>query len=408
MKLAYEAFDRSGHAVCDVMDAASAAEATEALRRQGLFVANVGPAGAEAARSGAPALGRRRRTKLKDLAVFTRQMHVLLSTGTPLAQSLSALERQMKNDGWRAVLARVRAQVEEGIPLSSAMAEHPGYFSPVYRSLIAAGESSGHFAPMLDRLAILVKKQTALRNAVVGAMTYPLLLLVVSAAVLVLMLTVVLPRFAGLFLELDVPLPPTTVALLAVSHAMTSYWWIMLTAIAGVTVAARYWVKTPGGRRAVHTALVRLPAIGVVTRRLVTSRITRLLGVLVDSEIPVLEALDLTKQATGNLLYADLIAHAESAVARGQPISAAFADERLIEPSLYEAMQNGEQSGEIGTLLLTIADFMEQENEVTIRSLVNILEPMILIVLGLVVAFVAISMFMPLFDLTSMASGGGA
>jgi type II secretory pathway component PulF len=167
------------------------------------------------------------------------------------------------------------------------------------------------------------------------------------------------------------------------------------------------WILTPGGRRTWDAVVLALPQFGRMAKSFATARVTRLLGVLIQGKVPLLDALHLTRDATRNSFYVDLIDKAEAAVTKGDAISAAFADERLIAPAVYEAMRNGEKSGQIGPLLLHVSDFLDEENEIIVKSLTSILEPLIMIVLGALVGFVAVSMFTPLFDLTSMAQGGG-
>jgi type II secretory pathway component PulF len=238
-------------------------------------------------------------------------------------------------------------------------------------------------------------------------MIYPCLLVTVSVIVITVLLMLVIPRFAELFATLDVPMPPTTALLIGLSETLRSYWWAVGGISAAVCVAAYLWLKTNAGKRAVDTLVLRLPQIGRIVKSFATARIARLLGVLMDSQLPVLEALRLTRGALANVHYADLIARTEQAVEKGQPISSSFSDTDLISPSVYEATRSGEKSGQIAPLLLNLADFLDEENEIVVRSLVNILEPAVLIVMGVLVAFVALSMFTPLFDVTAMAGGGG-
>jgi type II secretory pathway component PulF len=412
VRLAYVAFDRAGAQVASALDAASEHEARDALRRQGLFVTEIAPiedaADARAARTAArgwsmPA-GRNRR--LRQLTSFTRQLHVLVMSGTPLVQALGALERQAGDADWRDVLVGIRTRVEEGAALSAAMQHYPRYFDPVCRSLIAAGESSGKLEPMLDRLAKLTRKQLHVRNSIRGAMIYPCLLTVVAVAVFVVLMTFVLPRFAEMFQTMGAPLPPTTRFVMAMGEAFRAYWWAVLAAVAGAGVGTALWLNTPGGRRAFDGLILRLPVFGAILCNFATARVARLLGVQLEGKVPLLEALALTRQATGNALFADLVERAEQAATKGQAISASFAESRLMPPTITEAMRSGEATGQMATLLVSIADFLDEENDTTVRSLTTIIEPMILIVMGVCVGFVAVSMFLPMFDLTSMASQG--
>lgn len=406
MKFNYQALNAAGKVVSDVIETADAGEAIEILRRRGMFVTEI----AEASRAqgggggkGRPRIGRGKR--LKCLAMFARQLHVLVATGIPLTQSLEALERQVPPGPWHDVLADVRARVEQGTPLSEAMACHPGYFDTIVRSMVEAGETGGNFADMLDRMAQLTKKQLHVRSSVMGAMVYPCLLILVSINVLCTMLLFVLPRFAELFKTLDSPLPPSTKFLMAVSEVLRGYWWGVLIGLVTVVVGVKVWLGSVGGQRAMATLFIRMPKFGPLVRNFIVARVVRTLGVLLQSKVQLLDALRLTKLGTPNHHYAELLQRAEVAVTRGDPISTAFGRKDLVPANIYEALRNGERTGQVGPLLLNMADFMDEENEVVMKSLTSIIEPLILIVLGVLVGAVALSMFMPLFDLTAAARG---
>jgi type II secretory pathway component PulF len=408
MKLAYKAYDGVGKAVTGIVDAGDLAGASEMLRRKGLFVAEVK---ASIPTEGKKAHVRRRRSskgqRMKDVAWFSRQLYVLVSSGTQLADALHALERQARPGPWRQVMTSLRTRVEEGSSLAAAMEPHGAYFDPIYRNLITAGESSGHLVEMFDRLASLKQKQLKVRNSVVGALIYPCMLTTVGLTIFIMLLLFVIPRFAGLFKTMDVPLPASTAILLHASGVFRGYWWLIALVVGGVVGSLVVSLRTPTGRLLRDTMILRSPYIGGIVKSLSTARIISLLGVLMQARIPVLEALRHVRQSTGNSRYQDLISKAEDSVAKGEAMSAAFDDASLISPSVYEAIRSGEESGEIDRLLLNISGFLDEENEVIVRSLTSIIEPLILIVMGLLVGLISICMFMPLFDLASMTQQGG-
>lgn len=411
MKFRYTAFDRAGKPASGVKEANSQAEATELLRREGLYVATITAdrGGAGGASSGWRPGGRGGRLKL--VATFTRQLAVLVSTGTPVVDALEALERQIADGSFRAAISDLRRRVEEGSTFALAMESHPRYFDAVSRSLVAAGESSGRLDVMLNRLADLTRQQVRVRNTLIGAMVYPCLLMTVAVAVLCLMMLFVLPRFATLFTTLSVPLPPTTRILMAASEFMKDYWYICIGGLGLSIGASVWWLRTPGGVRWLHTIVLRLPQVGRLARSFSTARIARLVGILVESKIQLLEALELTRQACTNVHYIELVGRAQEEVTRGETLSGALTTpDALIHPSVCEAVRNGERTGQIGRVMISMAEFLDEENEVILKSVTSLLEPLILIVLGAVVGLVATSMFMPLFDLTSMAGqpGGAA
>lgn len=405
MRLAYEAYDRGGRLVTGSIDAASTREATERLYADGLYVTRLSGASDEAAPEQGSGLLAGRCGGLKQLVVITRQLSVLASTGTQVVEALAAVERQIPPGSWRRVLGDVRRDVEEGKSLTEALAKHPRHFDPIYRSLIAAGESGGQLPAMLERLAVIKRKQLKIRSAVLGALSYPILLTCLSIVVVVVMLLAVLPRFAGLFEALDAPLPPTTRALISLSESIKTYWWAVTPALLGIVGGAVWFVRSAPGRRWIDNVSISLPVLGPFVKALVTARVARTLGVLLEAKVPLLESLALTRAAAGNTRYVQLLESAEERVTRGEPISAALRDSPLIAPGVTEAVITGERAGRVGEVLISVADYMDEDNEVVIRSMMSLLEPVILVALGGAVGFVAMSLFLPLFDLTSAAGG---
>lgn len=410
MRISYRAFDASGKAVQGAVEAADAQAASEKLRKDGLFVVSVGEQGAERStrRAERPERGIRM-GRVKVIAVFLRQLSVLVSTSTPVVEALRALERQTAEGDWRNVLSDVARRVEEGAQLSEALAAHPGWFDAVTRSLVAAGEQGGRLDKMLERLASLMRQQQKVQSALVGAMVYPAMLICISLAVLSIMVFFVLPRFEGLFKGLGAPLPPTTKILLTFSNGAKDNWMFVVPSLLVIAFTVWWWLRSSTGRLFMHHAIVRLPGVGKITRSFATARIARVLGVLLDGKVAMLEALSLTKSAAVNSLYVALLARAEDAVVRGENVSSALADPTLVAPALCEAIRSGERTGQIAPVLLNVADFLDEDNEVVVKSLTSIIEPTILIVLGVIVGLLALSMFMPLFDLTAAGtSAGGA
>lgn len=403
-KFAYVAYDRSGQRVTGTIEASNAGQATDQVRGKGLY-----PSSVKEVEAAVPRVRhvRRRRGTLKPLAEFLRQLTVLVRTGTPIMQALEALERQASSEEWRRVIEDVRRGVEEGRSLSEAMESHPEVFDPVCRSLVHAGESSGRMDVLLDRLAALVRQQLQIRNAVAGAMVYPLLLVGVAGVVLCVMVLFVIPRFEGLFETLGAPLPPTTRALIALSHGLKDQWWLWLGGAAGLGLGLRAYLGSRAGREALDRLLLGLPTVGRVMRSFAAARLARILGVLVDGKVPLIEALRLTKEAMTSPSFARLIDRAEEYVTRGESISDGMKSGGLMNPAVIEALRNGERTGQIPVVLLNVADYLDEDNAVLVRTLTSVIEPVLLVVLGLTVGLVAFSLFMPLFDLTAAGQGGG-
>lgn len=412
MKLSYSGYSEAGKAVQGVIDASGPDEARSALRRQGIFATEIAAARAQQSSSAHDAPGPQRRgrrrgrgARLKRTASMMKQMSLLVASGTPVVDALAAVERQAQDNAWKRVVGEVRSRVEEGSALSEAMRAAPEEFDPLCSSLVAAGESGASLDDMLARLAQTLEREAQMRSAVIGAMVYPLVLISASTGALITLVLVVLPRFAKLFETLQVPLPLTTKVLMVLSDLLRSWWWLVLLLLASISIAAWFWARSDGGRRRLHTAAVRLPPLGRIVRSFSTARIARLLGILVSSHVPLVDALRLVRQSAWNCRYIDLLAAAEERVTRGEPISDAFSDPSLIEPAIAEVIRTGERSGQLGVVLTNIASFKDQENETIVRSLTSLLEPIILLFMGGIVALVAISMFLPLFDLASSTGG---
>ncbi|MCL4219964.1 MAG: type II secretion system F family protein [Phycisphaerales bacterium] len=403
MKLSFQAYDRAGRTVSGSVEAGSLEEARAKLRQNGMYVTELTTgaiAVASRGRGGLPSLKR-----LKGMSLLARQLSLLISTGTPLVEALGAIERQMRDPRWKAALADIRSRVEDGAPLSEAFAAHPTLFNPVACSLVRAGESSGGLEKMLDRMARLARQQEKVTSAILGSMLYPAVLMVVSVCVLVLMLTFVLPRFTTMFEALDAPLPATTEALLLIGQTMRGYWWAFPPVLIGGGFGAYQLFRSPRGRVWLEHLMLDAPLVGKIVKSLLVARIVRLLGVLLEARVPLLEALQLTEQSVSSSRYALLLSNAGEDVSRGEPLSKVFATEPAIPPAIVESVANGERTGRLGPVLSSLAEFMDEDNETLVKSISSIIEPVILVGLGVVVGFVAISMFLPLFDLTTMTQG---
>lgn len=408
MKFLSKAYDKQGKLHKEIVEGDNEAAVRDQLRKQGLFVTELTK---QRASSQASTQARRSISgggkRLKNVSGFMRQLSLMLSTGTPLMEAMQAVQRQTPPGTFHDVIATMIEKISQGAALSETMAEYPQYFDPVARSLVRAGESGGRLAPMLQRLADLSRQQEKVRSSLLGAMVYPCLLIFVAIAVLGVMVGFVLPRFEGLFQSLNAPLPPTTKIMLGFSELCREYWPALILGIAAIVVCTRMYLITDAGRKLIDRLLLGLPQLGTITRSFATARVARVLGVLLEGKVTLLESLELTRDSVTNSLYRDLIIDAEDAVAHGENISDVFERSGLIVPAVTEALRNGERTGQMAPVLNQMADVLDEDNEVLIKSLTSIIEPVILIVMGIAVGLVAMSLFMPLFDLTSMTQGGG-
>lgn len=405
MKYTYVAFDSAGKRFEDIVDASGEMAARDTLSERGLFVVEmvVGDSIGKAA----PKQAGRKQSKWRCLAEFTRQMAILVSTGTPVVQALGAIERQVTDPRFVEVVGDIRCRVEEGSSLADAIGRHPKYFDAVACSLISAGEASGNLDTMLVRLAAVNRQQEVVRRAVTGALSYPLFLFTIAFAVMIGMLMFVVPRFAVLFDSLDTPLPPSTAVLMKLSDHMRASWWWEFPLVAVGLVGLIVWVFSKSGRRTLDAWSVRMPLFAPLFVSLSMARIARVLGVLIESRVPLLEALTLTQAAMTNCRFKELLVEVEETVTRGGTMSSVVAESDLVSPAFAEAVRSGEESGQVGPVLTKLADYLDEDNAVLVKSITQLLEPVVLIVLGVVVGTVAISMFLPLFDATSAVSPSG-
>ena len=399
----YQCYDKSGAIHEGTVEASTIEEATESLQKKGLYIASIGTDRIKKTKKKSNSGGKKKKISTKLVANFARELGVLVSTGTPLVNAISSIEHQTTNEAWSEVLKRVQNRLEEGDSLAAALNGERQAFDAVFRSLVSAGESSGHLDSMLIRVAVLTRKQAQIRSNLLGAMMYPILLTGVAIIVMGLLIGVVLPRFEGLFETLDTQLPTTTAILMGFSNFIRAYWWGVLPAFSLVVSGFIWWIMYPAGQQILGNIALRTPKLGAIIRSFMTARITRLMGVLLDARVPMLDAISLTRESLGHERYRQLMTNAEQAVTRGEPISAAFGEGGLIIPSACEAIRNGEQTGRLSEVLVHVSDYLDEDNEIIVKSVSSLIEPVIMIVLGVLVGFVAISMFLPLFDLTATA-----
>ena len=410
MKFSYEAYTKTGASKNGTIEAADQREAEDKLRRKDLLVTKIhnqdvsgGKSNSKSNKAAPKKNQKNTQISVKVVSEFARELSVLVSTGTPLVDAIHSLEMQASSEKLQSVLERLRLRLEEGDSLSEAMELQSEVFGPIFCSLSAAGESGGNLDVMLNRVSKLLRQEAKIRANIAGAMMYPILLTAISIVVITVMIGLVLPRFAELFESLDSELPPTTEFLMLISTILRSYWWGIIPGLVTAIGGLIFWIRSDKGRSIVEANLLKVPVLGSTLSSIQTARIFRVLGLLVESKVPILESIELTRRSVSNTLYKDLLTTAEESVTIGEPVSTAFSTGNLIVPSAVEAVRNAEQSGRMGPVMIQLADYLDEENETVIKSISSLIEPIIMIGLGVMVAFIAISMFLPLFDLTASA-----
>ncbi len=408
MPFTYEAVDSSGNEVQSVIDVESADEAMAALHARGLFVTQVAEVQetktARTERRGSPLAGRA--GNARDRMLFTQQMSMMLHAGSQVVPALTAIEAQVDKAGWRKIIHEVCHRVQDGAPLSEAMADYPQVFDETFRAILAAGESTGKTADAFDRLAAMTKTQQEIKVKVVGAMIYPIILILLSIAVVSVLMFYVLPKFDALYATLGTELPGITTFMISVSRVMAEHWPVFAGLAIGVVVAGVLATRLPAVRAVFDRCISSLPLVSSVVHRVILAKIFRVWGTLVRSNVPLLDGLHLCRSSTRNVRFLQMLDNVIESLEQGDTVGETLSREPLVPPTMAAAIATGEQSGQLGQSLLYLADYLDEENGETIGTLTRLVEPFILIVMGAVVGLIAIALFLPLFDLTAAASGG--
>jgi type IV pilus assembly protein PilC len=403
MQFACEAMRPDGTTVLERVEAGDRHQAVENLRQKGLLILRVDEQSSGAQVGSGPARLGRKHIGTRDLILFTRQMKMLLESGTPLVPALEAAEEQTSRPVMRQVLKRVRVRVEEGDSLSAALEPEEKFFDPVFRSMIAAGEATAGLPQTFARLCALAQQQRQTRKLVLGALIYPAILSVMLVAVLAVLLLFVIPRFKVLFASLRSPLPPTTQMLFAASEAIRHGWpfvlGLLLVAGTGLVICAR----TPRTRLWLNELFLRLPLVGGLAGRLVFARVVRIWAAMLRSHVPLLDTIRQSRAAVTSPTFLNLLTKVEDLVASGGRMGQAIASAGLADAVIVSALRTGEENGRLSDAADFVSDWMDEENTATVQHLTRMAEPLLLAVMGLIVGFVAMSLFLPLFDLASAA-----
>ncbi len=403
MILTFDAMDKSGQRLSDSIEASTRHEALERLRQKGLYVTSISESQSRvpSMRPASKAHPQGLRLPQKTLVQITRQLAMLLRSGSELVPALSAIKRQLRHPRCIELLRQLISDLEDGTPLSEALQKHPRTFDPVYCAIVSAGEASGTLTEMFDRLGSIVSKRRVLQRKIAGAMAYPALLIVMCSAITLVILLFVLPRFNVMFTELNVPTPGSTKFLLSISGVLQEYGFVLLGGTIGLAVIAVVALLSAAGRHWIADIQIYVPIIGRLRSRLIQGQVFRTLGTLLESGVGLLESIELAARSTTNARYRKLFASLTQTVTSGGGMAAAFDNSGLVDPSICQAIRTGEECGNLGGSFTFCADTFDETNEEFITTVTRLLEPVILIAMGLVVGTVAVSLFMPLFDMTS-------
>lgn len=416
----YEALNSSGQEVKDELEAPSKEEAVSKVRGLGYFPtkiieksdkkqisakkAGAGPKRRKAAGTGLGWVG------TKQLTTFTRQLSTLQDAGLPILRSIRILEQQQKPGMLRQCLKQINEDVEGGATLSEAMARHPKAFDRLYCNMVAAGEAGGVLDVILQRLADFLEKAQKLRRKIIGAMIYPCVVISIAAAIVTFIMVTVVPKFETIFKDFEATLPGPTVFLINTSSWFangTPPGWVVVV-LSPVLLFAMYKLirQAQMGRLVLDTITLKVPVAGQIAGKSSVARFTRTLGTLISAGVPILEAVNITKETTGNEIYRNMLAKVHDGIREGDTFANPLRASKTVDPIVVNMVDVGEETGELDKMLMKVADNYDEEVDTLVASLVSLLEPIMVVALGLIVGFIVVALFLPLVTLIQSVMNG--
>jgi len=388
----------SGREIRSSVEAATEQAAVAALLNRNMLVVSIQE---KIGRKGKTSGGR---VALMDLVIFTRQLATMIDAGLAMVQSLQALADQTTNKIMRDVIKDVCTRVEGGDSFSEALQKHPKVFSRMYVCMVAAGEKGGLLAEILARLATYLENTNRLRKKIKSAMMYPVVVTIVAICITIFLLVKVVPVFGEIFASFGAELPGPTQGLINISSFVKSYLIFLLVAGGGTVYAWLYFIKTPVGRQFWDARRIKLPIFGVIAHKICLARFTRTLASLIRSGVPILEVLQIVSQTVGNVIMEKAIRAAAVDIERGESISASLGKHPIFPTMIIRMITAGEQTGKIDNMLERVSDFLDEEIETTLSGLTALIEPILIVFLGVVVGGMVICMFLPIFKMPEIVS----
>lgn len=410
----YEAMDNSGLEVKDSIDAGSEAEAQKKIREKGFFVTKITEKNKgkkkDATKTKELKAPRKKKgfsfggVKPKQLCTFTRQLSTLQDAGLPILRSLRILETQAKPGPLKNSLIGVIEDVESGNTLSEAMSKQPKAFDNLYVNMVKAGEAGGALEVILQRLAEFKEKSQSLKRKVQGAMIYPAAVLLVAGVIVGGIMYFIIPKFKTIFEGFDVELPEVTVLLINMSNMVVAYWYLIPTIPIGIVLMIKIIKRNKTGAYIMDRIALKVPLLGAIISKSTVARTSRTLGTLIASGVPILEALAIARDTAGNEVFRKAFEHIQSSIREGETMAVPLKETRITDDMVVNMVDVGEETGALDTMLYKVADVYEEEVTVLVDGLVNLLEPIMTVVLGIIVGFIVIALFLPLVKLLNALS----
>jgi type IV pilus assembly protein PilC len=403
----YRALNSQGQEVKSEIEAGSSDEALNKLRARNLFPTSVKEkAGKRAApKAGAVAAPKQKKTmtiggvKAKHLAQFTRQLSTLINAGLPIVRSLKILRDQLKAGVLKNALIDVHDDVEGGTSLSEAMAKHPKTFDKLYVNMVRAGEAGGILDQILDRLAMFMEKAERLKKRVISALIYPAAVVTVAGIIVLVIIGYIVPQFEKMFEEIGGELPLPTRILVKAGHIVGDFWYLFIFVPVGVFILYRLIVASNAGRYAVDFVKLRLPVFGMIVNKSAVSRFSRTLGTLITSGVPILEALNICKEATPNAVVSRAVSRVHDSIREGESMAGPLAASKVCDSMVVNMIDVGEETGELDKMLLKVADTYDEDVDALVSGMMSLLEPILIVGMGVTVGFIVIALFLPLVEL---------
>lgn len=394
---AYTAIDSNGKVVRSVLEADNEQLVLAKLRDQQLTCTEIKKSNKSA---GARAFGKKK-LKKKSIVVFSRQFATMIDAGIPILRCLDILSTQCKDPALKEALDQVTADVKGGLSLNEAMLKHPTVFNKLYVNMIRAAEVGGILDAILERLSGFLEYEAEIKGKIKASMTYPVLVLVFSVVMLFALFSFVLPKFKEIFTGMNVEMPPVTAALFGVGDFMNKFWWVFILFAFGAFVGLKAWIRTPKGRYQMDYLKLRFPIVGELTLKMSIARFSRTFGTLIHSGVPMMRSLEIVGETLGNMVLAGAVETTRNSIREGQKLSAPLAASGLFPTMVTTMIDIGEESGRLSEMLVKVGDFYDTEVEATVKGLTSMIEPMLIIFMGVVVGFIAISVMTPIFQIVN-------
>jgi type IV pilus assembly protein PilC len=393
----YKVRDRAGKVVSGTLVADNEALVLQRLREQGLTPLEVGKQG-----RGMNIQLSKKKVKLKELAVFSRQFATMVNSGLPILRAMAILADQTSNPTLAEALSSVRADIEQGASLSGAMQKHPKIFNDLYISMVKSGETGGSLDDVLLKLAALLEGEVKLRGKIKSAMTYPVAVVALVVLIMSAMLLFVVPQFQSIYSQLGGSLPLPTKVLLMLSNAFKKLWWMFIIAAFAARFAFKRYKKTPQGREVIDGLKLRVPVFGMLFHKTALSRFSSTLAMLLHSGVPILQALEIVSDTVNNKIVSRAVADVQASVREGESMAKPLTRHKVFPPMVVQMIAIGEETGQVDTMLEKVAQFYDQEVEASVDALTSLIEPLLIAVIGGCVGAAVVALYMPMFNIIKL------